>query len=152
MHGGVGVTGDSNGLRDVFVKDFGTGLTRLVSRGNAGALGPVPANGSSSEPRLSTNGRYVVFNSRATNLVLMGDQMQLPQPAQGSHPADSGQSILDYLLGESPTVANERGIFLDTTYRMHPAINAFISDAVYDGGNVPRMDRQRRDAPRRHRP
>lgn len=72
--------------------------------------------------------------SRSTkNLVLMGDQMQLGQPIQGTHPADSGASILDYLLKDSPTIDERKGIFLNTTYRMHSAVNKFISDAVYEG-------------------
>ncbi|MDH5425557.1 MAG: AAA domain-containing protein, partial [Gammaproteobacteria bacterium] len=72
--------------------------------------------------------------SRSTrNIVLMGDQMQLGQPSQGTHPADSGLSILDYLLHESPTIPDSMGVFLDTTYRMHSAVNYFISNAIYEG-------------------
>lgn len=72
--------------------------------------------------------------SRATsNIVLMGDQMQLGQPSQGSHPAESGLSILDYLLHDSPIIPADMGIFLDTTYRMHSAVNHFISHAIYQG-------------------
>jgi uncharacterized protein len=62
----------------------------------------------------------------------MGDQMQLGQPTQGTHPLDSGASILDYLLHESPTIEPDRGVFLGTTYRMHSAVNQFISEAVYE--------------------
>jgi uncharacterized protein len=62
----------------------------------------------------------------------MGDQMQLGQPTQGTHPADSGASILDYLLHESPTIDAGKGVFLATTYRMHSAVNQFISEAVYE--------------------
>jgi uncharacterized protein len=67
------------------------------------------------------------------NLVLMGDQMQLSQPSQGSHPQDSGNSVLDYLLKNNPVVPPDMGIFLDTTYRMHRTVNQFISDAIYAG-------------------
>lgn len=76
----------------------------------------------------------LVGMSRSTrNIVLMGDQMQLGQPAQGTHPADSGLSILDYLLHESPIIPDNMGVFLDTTYRMHSAVNRYISDAIYEG-------------------
>ena len=68
----------------------------------------------------------------ARNLVLLGDQMQLSQPIQGLHPERSGESALDYLLNGEPTIAPERGIFLATTYRMHPDVCRFISDAIYD--------------------
>jgi superfamily I DNA and/or RNA helicase len=65
--------------------------------------------------------------------VLMGDQMQLPQPVQGVHPGRSGESTLDYLLDGTSTIAPERGVFLASTWRMHPDVCQFISDAVYDG-------------------
>lgn len=67
------------------------------------------------------------------NLVLVGDQMQLSQPIQGAHPGESGQSGFDYLLQGKATIPPEFGVFLDTSYRMHPSICGFISDAVYDG-------------------
>jgi uncharacterized protein len=69
----------------------------------------------------------------ANNLILVGDQMQLAQPIQGSHPGDSGLSALDYLLNGEATIPPDFGIFLDTTYRMHPDVCCFISDAVYEG-------------------
>lgn len=76
----------------------------------------------------------LVAISRSTaNLVLKGDQMQLGQPVQGTHPGESGQSILEYLLQDHATIPPELGVFLGTTYRMHPAVNQFISDAIYEG-------------------
>ena len=68
----------------------------------------------------------------AKNIILMGDQMQLGQPIQGSHPDESGQSILEYLLEGQPTISPNMGIFLPETYRMHPDICRLISDQVYD--------------------
>ena len=55
--------GDTNGATDIFVKDLQTGAIELVSRAAA------PANGRSSEPSISADGRYVGFLSDATNLV-----------------------------------------------------------------------------------
>lgn len=75
----------------------------------------------------------VAMGVSTKNIVLMGDQMQLGQPVQGSHPGRSGDSTLDYLLDGIATIPAERGIFLETTYRMHPDISDFISEAVYDG-------------------
>jgi len=75
----------------------------------------------------------VAVGVSARNLVLMGDQMQLGQPTQGKHPGQSGLSTLEYLLEGQSTVSPDRGIFLDMTWRMHPDICRFISDAVYDG-------------------
>jgi uncharacterized protein len=68
----------------------------------------------------------------AKNIVLVGDQMQLAQPIQGSHPGESGLSALEYLLRKHATIPPELGIFLDTSWRMHPEICNFISEAVYE--------------------
>lgn len=75
----------------------------------------------------------VTMGMAARNIVLMGDQMQLSQPVQGVHPARSGDSILDYLLDGTPTIAADRGVFLARTWRMHPQVCSFISQAVYEG-------------------
>jgi len=75
----------------------------------------------------------VGMGTSARNIVLLGDQMQLGQPIQGVHPGRSGESSLEYLLDGRATIPPERGIFLKTTWRMHPDVCRFISDAVYDG-------------------
>jgi uncharacterized protein len=75
----------------------------------------------------------VAMGTSAKNIVLLGDQMQLGQPIQGVHPGRSGESSLEYLLNGLSTIPPERGIFLATTWRMHPDVCQFISDAVYDG-------------------
>lgn len=80
----------------------------------------------------------------AKNLVLMGDQMQLGQPIQGTHPAESGLSVLDYLLHDSPTISDEMGVFLETTYRMHPEVNDFISEYIYEGKLKSHPDTEKR--------
>jgi predicted RecB family nuclease len=78
-------------------------------------------------------GHLVAMGVCARNLVLVGDQMQLGQPIQGTHPGDSGLSTLEYLLKDYATIPPERGVFLDITRRMHPDVCRFISDAVYEG-------------------
>ena len=75
----------------------------------------------------------VAMGVSARNIVLLGDQMQLGQPIQGDHPGSSGESALEYLLDGLATIPPERGIFLATTWRMHPDVCRFISEAVYDG-------------------
>src|SRR6185436_20297435 len=37
------------------------------------------------------------------------------------------------LLDGHDTIPADRGVFLDKTYRMHPAITAFVSQTSYDG-------------------
>lgn len=59
------VAGDTNGLSDVFVHDLQTGATARVSVNSAGS----EANGESTSPALSADGRYVAFLSSAGNLV-----------------------------------------------------------------------------------
>jgi len=59
------VAGDTNGVNDVFVHDLLTGETTRVSVDSSGAQ----ANGPSALPAISADGRYVAFNSLATNLV-----------------------------------------------------------------------------------
>jgi Tol biopolymer transport system component len=59
------VPGDRNGAADVFVRDRRAGVTRLVSRSSAGAQG----NGPSGFGVISADGRFVAFQSSATDLV-----------------------------------------------------------------------------------
>jgi Tol biopolymer transport system component len=59
------VPGDTNGRRDIFVRDRQTGKTELVSVAADGA----PGNADSYSPALSADGRFVSFVSEANNLV-----------------------------------------------------------------------------------
>lgn len=59
------VPGDTNGIDDVFVFDRRTGRTERVSVGSDGAQ----ANEASLAPRMSGDGRFVMFMSYADNLV-----------------------------------------------------------------------------------
>ncbi len=67
-----------------------------------------------------------------SNILLLGDQMQLEQPIKGAHPGESGNSALVHLTNGRKTVERSFGIFLETTYRMHPEICSFISEEFYD--------------------
>jgi hypothetical protein len=59
------IPGDTNATADVFVHDRSTGVTERVSVDSAGG----EANGSNYTATLSTDGRFVVFQSVASNLV-----------------------------------------------------------------------------------
>lgn len=59
------VEDDTNRVKDVFVYDRHTKQTTRVSVNNSGAQ----ANGGSFAPKVTRDGRYVVFESLATNLV-----------------------------------------------------------------------------------
>jgi Tol biopolymer transport system component len=62
-------TPDTNGMRDIFVKDRVTGAVDLVSVSTAGIQGDQPSQG----PSISADGRYVVFSSTATTLLGVPD-------------------------------------------------------------------------------
>jgi Tol biopolymer transport system component len=59
------VSGDTNGVSDIFVHDRTTGQTTRVSVASDGTQG----DGFSSFPAISRKGRYVAFQSLSTNLV-----------------------------------------------------------------------------------
>jgi Tol biopolymer transport system component len=59
------VSGDTNGVADIFVHDFKTAATQRVSVATDGSQ----ANSGSDSPSMSADGRYIVFESSASNLV-----------------------------------------------------------------------------------
>ena len=67
------VVDDTNSTWDVFVRDRGVGLTERVSVSSDGA----ESNGSSESPSLSSSGRFVAFQSTASNLIV-GDTNSAP--------------------------------------------------------------------------
>ncbi len=60
------VAGDTNGVADVFVRDRQLGATEIASLDDGGGQG----DGDSGDPVLSPDGRFLVFRSVATSLVL----------------------------------------------------------------------------------
>ena len=67
------VAGDTGLVWDIFVHDRRTGAITRASVDSSG----IQANNGSSQPSVSSDGRYVAFNSSATNLV-NGDTNQVP--------------------------------------------------------------------------
>ena len=59
------VTGDGNGRKDIFVHDRQSGETTRISV----TTGGVEGNGDSGSPAISSDGRFVAFESVASNLV-----------------------------------------------------------------------------------
>lgn len=59
------VTGDTNGLQDIFLKDMNTGSIRRISLSSAGTQG----NNASYLPGVSGDGLKMIYTSVATNLV-----------------------------------------------------------------------------------
>ncbi len=79
----------------------------------------------------------VAMGTCARNLVLVGDPQQLAQVLQGTHPDGVGISVLQHLLGDDATIAPDRGLFLETTYRLHPDVCGYISEEFYEGRLLP---------------
>jgi len=142
----------------------GSPIRVIGSRDTAGVLGDgaVLVGGTAwafSRPELGAALDYIVIDEAGQfslanavavglstrNLILVGDQMQLPQVTQGHHPGDTGRSCLEYVLQGQQAVSAERGVFLDASRRMHPDLCRFVSDAVYQRrlGSIPETGRHR---------
>lgn len=68
------VAGDTNGDTDVFIHDLATTET---TRANTGTLDSQSSGGSSMMPDISADGRYVVYESAASNLVANDTNAQM---------------------------------------------------------------------------
>ncbi|HET6967188.1 MAG TPA: TM0106 family RecB-like putative nuclease [Ornithinibacter sp.] len=66
-------------------------------------------------------------------LLLLGDPQQLPQVSQGTHPDPVDASALGWLVADEPVLSPHLGYFLETTWRMHPALTAPVSLLSYAG-------------------
>jgi len=78
----------------------------------------------------------------AGSLVLLGDPQQLDQPVKGVHPPGTDISALAHLLNGQTTIGDEQGLFLDETWRLHPAVCDFTSEVFYEGRLVTREENQ----------
>jgi len=75
----------------------------------------------------------IAISGCAKNIILLGDQQQLEQPLKGSHVGTSGYSSLEYLLNGALTVSDDKGVFLERTYRMHDEVCNPLSQIIYEG-------------------
>jgi len=75
----------------------------------------------------------LAVSQAANSVVLLGDPQQLEQPLQGSHPEGTDVSALHHLLDGHQTIAADRGLFLEQTWRLHPDICRFTSELFYEG-------------------
>jgi len=101
------VENDTNGCRNVFVRDLMTGSNVLVSVASDGLT---PGDNYSAEPSLSSDGRYVAFGSQADNLV----------------PGDTNKAedvfVRDLQVGSTRLVSvNTGGVVLETPTPIHPS-------------------------------
>jgi len=75
----------------------------------------------------------LAVSQAAKAVVLIGDPQQLDQPMQGSHPDGTNVSALDHILGGERTIPVDKGLFLEETWRLHPAVCAYTSELFYEG-------------------
>ncbi|MFL5896149.1 MAG: TolB family protein [Thermoleophilaceae bacterium] len=110
------VRGDRNRRPDIFVRDLRTGVTRIASSPGAGGQG---ADRGSDNPSISADGRFVAFESGATNLVpgdrnsasdvfvrdLRGGATQLVSRAERGHTTGAGPSYMSSISADGRFVA-----------------------------------------------
>jgi Tol biopolymer transport system component len=120
--------GDTNGVEDVFVHDRQMGTTNRVSVGAGGAQ----ADRASGPPAVSADGRFLAYESSATNLV--------PGDANGLDDV----FVLDRQSGETTKVSVQGGT---TEAHTTPAISADGRFVVFEsaGALVPDDTNSRRD-------
>ena len=114
---------DSNGYTDVFVKDTWTGAVELASAAADGT----PANNDSYAPTISADGRFVLFNSQADNLV----------PGDVDHQGDS--FLYDRTTGAMQALGNTGTMYQGTTDGSISADDRYVtfsSDEPLTGGCV----------------
>jgi len=137
------VPGDTNGLSDVFVRDRATGTTTLISVGDGGLQG----NGSSFDPSISADGRYVAFASDSDNLtpddtdgtydVFVRDRVAGTTTLVASDA--SRESVSPSISGEGRYVAfvsgDRNGNFLDVFVRDRVLGTTTLVSEAADGSN-----------------
>ena len=89
-------------------------------------------------------GNVLAVAPAGRSLVLLGDPQQLEQPLKSSHPEGSDVAALKHWLGEHDTMPEDAGLFLETTWRLHPAICEFTSEVYYESrmGAKPGLENQ----------
>lgn len=111
---------DTNGYYDIFVRDLQTGVTERVSLRSDGAQG----NGNSYAPAISANGRYVAFQSDASNF------------ADGDANAATDVFVYDRLTHSVDLVSQSTEYEIGSAGSYRPSISAggqfvaFVSDAT----------------------
>jgi Tol biopolymer transport system component len=110
------VTGDTNGVSDVFVRDRQTGATTRVSMNNTGTQG----KNSSGQPSLSADGRYVAFTSEAGNLV--------PGDSNGTadvfvHDRQAEKTTRVGVDGDSPSISGDGRFVAFRSYPLDPQVS-----------------------------
>jgi HYR domain/WD40-like Beta Propeller Repeat len=139
---------DANGYADVFLRDRQTDTTVLLSRGLDGA-----SNGQSSMPQISGNGRFIVYESQASNLVAgddndASDVFVYDTVAGTTRLASAGRTGGSARgFSSEPSISSDGRYvaFASNAWNLHPeldtfAIQVFVRDLVTNTVSVVSVD------------
>ena len=77
--------------------------------------------------------KTLAISVAGSRLLLLGDPAQLPQVVQGTHGEPIDESALGWLAKGAQVLPSSRGYFLESTWRMHPALTEVVSTLSYAG-------------------
>ena len=126
------ILGDTNGFSDIFVVDVITGAIDMLSLDASGTR----ANNSNFRPSISSTGRYVSFESSATNLVSSGTSVGVShiyvrdRDVSGSGTFDTIGNISTVLVSQSSGGTAANGNSLQSVLSADGRYIAFASDAT----------------------
>ena len=126
------ILGDTNGFSDIFVVDVITGAIDMLSLDASGTR----ANNSNFRPSISSTGRYVSFESSATNLVSSGTSVGVShiyvrdRDVSGSGTFDTIGNISTVLVSQSSGGTAANGNNLQSVLSADGRYIAFASDAT----------------------
>jgi Tol biopolymer transport system component len=126
------ILGDTNGFSDIFVVDVITGAIDMLSLDASGTR----ANNSNFRPSISSTGRYVSFESSATNLVSSGTSVGVShiyvrdRDVSGSGTFDTTGNISTVLVSQSSGGTAANGNSLQSVLSADGRYIAFASDAT----------------------
>jgi len=122
------VAGDTNNVADIFVYDGFSKLTTRVSIPDGSGAG-AQGNGDSTEPAITPDGRYVAFNSTATNLIATDTNLASDVYVRDTNISILGNQTVRMSVGDGvPGTQGNNDSYI--------AGNAVAIDGAVDIGNV----------------
>ncbi len=132
------ITSDTNGFSEIYVVNVLTGTLARMSLASDGTQ----ANGGSFKPAISTTGRYVAFESTATNLIAAGTTAGVThiylrdRDVSGSGTFDTAGNVSTVLISQTTGGTAGNGNSIQASISGGGQYVAFASDATNLGGTV----------------
>jgi len=123
------VVSRTNGAHNIYVKNTGTGVTTRVSTDSNGLAG----NKDSDYPAISADGRFVAFESIASNLV-PGDTNNTCTAASGTNINCPDVFLKDTQTGETKRISTDAAGAQGDRESKHPAISADGRFVAFNSG------------------